>query len=68
MSRTGLVEAKRIGIPVGFQSGVERILQNVFLQSLLHKSTPPQIRQLISCYYSYKEQVDEFVREMTSAK
>ena len=35
---------------------------------VLLESIPAQIRQLILYYYKYKEQVDEFVRELTFAK
>ena len=35
---------------------------------VLQMSIPAQIRPLILCYHLYKEQVDGFVREITSAK
>ena len=43
------------------------LTQNIF-KFAFEKSTPPQIRQLILYYYSYKEQADRFVRELTFAK
>ena len=36
--------------------------------TVLQKSIPPKIRQLILYYYLYKEHVVEFVRELTLAK
>ena len=46
---------------------VPYLTQRVFTV-VLHKSTPPQIRQLTLYYYLYEEQVDEFVWELTFAK